>query len=217
MKKGPLRRALFLLHCHRGNLSDKPRMSVRPVLIDLDETIYPFVHTWNEWLSLRDHGPVNWEALGTKYDLDLHMPGHIEYAVDFLSEHHLVEPTPLADAFKVISFAAEHFPIIACTARNEHDWKDATNHWVGKHLPFVNGIIHTRSHRGAHAIPKGQVCDEVNALALVDDHKEWIDTLSPTTIGYLVKRPAPLACDPGAMEWHEVEADLRRIIERQSL
>lgn len=187
-------------------------MNDRPILIDLDETIYPFVHTWDKWLSLRNHGPVNWEALGAKYDLDAHMPGHIEYAVDFLKEHHLVEPSPMAEAFRVISFASQHFPIIACTARNEHDWKNATIDWVEKHLPFVDGILHTRTHRGASAIPKGQVCDEMNALALVDDHKEWIDTLSPNTIGYLVKRPEPLASDPGAMEWHEVEAHLKTVI-----
>lgn len=188
-------------------------MNDRPILIDLDETIYPFVHTWDRWLSLRDHGPVNWEALGTKYDLDQHMPGHIEYAADFLKEHHLVEPQPLAEAFKVIAFAAQHFPIIACTARNESDWQHATIEWVEKHLPFVDSILHTRTHRGANAIPKSQICDEMNALALVDDHKEWIDTLSPNTIGYLVKRPHPLASDEGAMEWHEVEAHLKKTIE----
>lgn len=184
-------------------------------MIDLDETIYPFVHTWDKWLSLSNHQPVNWEALGQKYDLDLHLPGHIDFAADFLKEHHLIEPQPLAEAFRVISFAAHHFPIIACTARNEHDWKDATITWIDKHLPFVDSILHTRTHRGAQAVPKSAICDDLNALALIDDHKEWIDTLSPHTTGYLVKRPEPLASDEGAIEWHEVETRLKAVIQRQ--
>jgi 5'(3')-deoxyribonucleotidase len=188
-------------------------MNDRPILLDLDETIYPFVHTWEKWLTMNKGEPINWEALGQKYDLDTHMPTHIEHAAAFLKEHHLVEPTPLVEAFRVISFASNHFPIVACTARNEQDWKNATSEWVEKHLPFVNGILHTRTHRGSSAILKGQVCTELNALALVDDSKEWIDTLPPETIGYLVKRPAPLASDPGAMEWHEVETHLKTVIE----
>lgn len=190
-------------------------MSTRPILIDLDETIYPFVHTWDKWATLREHEPVNWEALGKHYDLDLHLPEHIEFASDFLSEHHLIEPLPPQEAFRVIAFASEHFPIIVCTARNENDWKQATADWVEKHLPFVDSILHTRTHRGADAIPKGIVCEKMNALALIDDHKQWIETLSPNTIGYLIKRPAPLASDFGAMEWHEVETHLTTVIQRQ--
>lgn len=185
-------------------------MHRRPILIDLDETVYPFLHTWDAWLQ-RQGKSVDWDAFVWFYDIDSYLHDHIELQPHFLAEQHVLDPQPIPEAVAALTLLHSEFPIIACTARNGADWHEATTEWLHRHLPFVNDVVFTRTERGDSAVRKAQVAERLNALALIDDTSEWLKDLPAETEGYLVKRPQPLASDAGALDWHEIaDAIMRR-------
>lgn len=182
----------------------------KPVLVDLDEVLYPFIHTWDEWLSHTKNESVDWEALVWYYDLDLYLPRYIEKQPEFVKAHSLeiIDPKPIPGSIEALSKIASEYPIMACTARNAEDWTEATEKWLGEHAPFISDIIYIRNGRGHEPVSKGEIARKLNAKAHIDDTKHWIDSLPSHIKGYVLKRPAPLASDAGAITWDAVVLDL---------
>jgi hypothetical protein len=176
------------------------------LLIDIDETVYPFLHTWDEWLRSKQELGVDWESFAWWYDLDLYLEGHLEKQEEFIAAHAFLRPQPIPEAEKSLLTLKEHFTISALTARNKADWQGETESWINQHLPFVEDIFYNRAKRGSSAVPKGRVAEKLNAKALVDDTSYWIQTLPSQIDGYIVKRPTPLASDAGAIHWNEIES-----------
>lgn len=177
-------------------------MKRKPILIDLDETVYPFLSTWDKWMKHTNRGAVDYDAFVWYYDLDLYLSNHVEKTPDFIAYQHILEPQPIPEAMTALLDIAEYYPIMALTARNKADWSNATDLWVEQHLPFVKDIHYVRENRGDDAIPKGIVASQLNAQALIDDTAYWIDSLPTDIDGYIVTRPQPIASDNGAEPWH---------------
>ena len=180
----------------------------QPVLIDLDETVYPFIETWNRWLHYNGEHPVDLDAFSWWYDLDLYLTEHVERQPDFISAQKQLKPKPIPEALENLQRIAQYYPIVALTARNKEDWYEETKFWVNKRLPFVENIYYSRLKRGSEAKPKQIIADQLNAYALIDDTKMWVDGLPDYIRGYVVKRPSPLASDAGAKSWEEIAEDL---------
>jgi hypothetical protein len=185
-------------------------MSIKkPVLVDLDEVLYPFVHTWDLWLQHTKNQTVDWEALVWYYDLDLYLPKYVDLQPDFVKAHvDLLNPQPIPGSIEALSLIASSHPIIACTARNSQDWSGTTEKWLATHAPFISDVVYIRNGRGHDPIPKGEIAKKLKAHAHIDDTKHWIDTLPPSIKGYVLKRPAPLASDEGAKTWDQIVSDI---------
>jgi hypothetical protein len=185
-------------------------MHTHPVLIDIDETIYPFIHTVDRWFATKHGQSVDWEALTWWYDLDLYLPNHVDRQDEFARALHELNPHPIPDALKSLQTISADYPIVACTARNQSDWSASTEEWISEHFPFVSDVIYVRDHRGADPMPKSEIARRLGAAALIDDTAAWMVGLPTLTVGHVVKRPAPLASDAGARPWGEIATDLRR-------
>lgn len=182
----------------------------RPVLlIDLDETVFPFVDTWNRWLVSHGKQGVDYDALVWFYDVELYLPNHLDHQPRFVAALESLDPQPIPDAAYELARLADLFDVRVCTARNSSDWGAATRAWVEEHLPYVSRIVHTRDDRGDSATPKHEFARKMKAHALIDDTAAWMDDLPSFTHGMVVQRPAPLASDAGARPWHEIAAHLR--------
>lgn len=176
-------------------------MHRKPILIDLDEVVYPFIHTWDKWLKDEKGLGVDWDAFVWHYDLDLYLSNHVEKQPEFVSAAPGLDPQPIQEAVHALQLLSEDYPIMALTARNSEDWHGATHDWIGRHLPFVKDIHFARHGRGEAATPKGVIADQLKAKALIDDTAFWIETLPSHIDGFVLKRPAPLASDEGAVSW----------------
>lgn len=183
-------------------------MKRKPILIDLDETVYPFLHTWNRWLEQK--GQTVDEAFYWFYDLDLYLVDMLQKQPDFIEATRELRPEPLPEAMQALTRIAEHYPITAVTARNANEWQDITEDWVGEHLPFVTDIYFTRDGKQPEPTPKGIIAEKLNAYALIDDTAAWIQTLPENVRGYIVERPHGYASDYGAVSWERITLDILR-------
>lgn len=180
----------------------------KTVIIDLDETVYPFIETWSRWLIHKGEQPVDMDTFSSWYDLDLHLSNHVDMQPHFIAAQSALKPKPIPEAFDSLSRIAEFYPVIALTARNRGDWFDETKFWVEKRLPFVQNIYYSRLDRGGEATPKQVIAKQLNAYALIDDTKMWVEGLHEDIRGYVVKRPHPLASDDGARAWDDIADEL---------
>lgn len=187
-----------------------PMIDNNIVLIDLDETVYPFLHTWNMWIQENEGQTVD-EAFYWYYDLDMYMPGFLEKQADFIEASKLLNPKPIQEASASLDIISKHYNIVAVTARNENEWKDVTETWVVEHLPFVTDIYFTRREHGEVATPKHVFAEKLNAHALIDDTAFWVETLPAHVRGYVVKRPNGFASDAGAVTWEHITSDLTNL------
>lgn len=181
-----------------------PMSKKRTILIDLDEVVYPFIQTWDEWLRTEHGKTIDWEAFVWWYDIDLYLYGHLDLMPDFITFDGVRTAKPIMGSVEALSELSKHYDIVACTARNEEDWGELTSTWVREHLSFVKEIVHVRKGHGEDAIPKGEIARLYRAQALIDDTAAWMSTLPVGTDGYVLKRPTPLASDNGALEWNEI-------------
>lgn len=179
----------------------------KPVLIDLDETVFSFAASWDKWQQHTTGQPID-EALYWHYDIDLYIPNFLDKQEAFIKDLKHIKPKPVPEAMEHLPRIAEKYPIMALTARNADHWEKETEFWVAKHLPFVSEVHYTRKVRGGRVTPKHTVAKNLDAHALIDDTAHWVKTLPPEIKGYVVKRPDGLASDEGAMGWDEIAEDL---------
>ena len=180
------------------------------ILFDLDETVFPFLETWDQWLRHRGELGVDWDAFVWFYDLDLYLSKHIELQPLFAAALAALDPQPIAEALQVMSALSQRYTLIACTARNAQDWSPMTEEWVTRHLPWTEKVIFTRETRGGEATPKQQIAADLGAVALIDDTAAWTAGLQEPTQGIVIRRPYPLASDSGAISWPEALERLTR-------
>lgn len=183
----------------------------KPILIDLDETVFSFAASWDKWMQHTTGQTID-EALYWYYDIDAYIPDFLEKQEEFIKHLPVIKPKPVPQAMDALNVLSQHFPIKALTARNKDEWAKETEFWTEKHLPFVTEIHYTRHSGGSPATPKGVMAEELKAFALIDDTKHWIDSLPPHIHGYVVKRPDGLASDHGAQSWQEITHDILKKI-----
>lgn len=179
----------------------------KKILIDLDETVFAFAHSWSIWMEETTGQQID-EALYWYYDIEMYIPDFLTEQEKFISHLKHIKPKPIPDALEALTILSQHYHIEALTARNKDQWSKETEFWVTKHLPFVNDIHYTRDKIGVPARIKGDVAHELKAHALIDDTKHWIETLPAHIKGYLVRRPHNFASDAGALTWEQIKTHL---------
>lgn len=178
------------------------------ILIDIDESIYPFAHTFHDWLTTQSRS-LPWEDLSIEYDLDKYLHDHVALQPHFVKAHgHIVNPQPIVEALEALELLHPHYILRACTARNRYDWEELTEKWVGEHFPNIDDIIYTREERGDDAVHKKHLAQHHKAHALIDDTALWVQDLPEHTHGFVVERPKPLASDREAKTWKEISSTL---------
>lgn len=179
------------------------------ILVDIDESLYPFTHTLHEWLLDTHNRQVPWDKLSIEYDLDKYIHDHIELQPHLANGHNTgLDPKPIAEALETMELLHANYTIRACTARNGQDWEAVTEDWISKYFPGIDDIIYTRDKRGDEAVHKKDLAFQHKAHALIDDTSYWVQDLPVFTKGFIVKRPKPLASDPGAREWQSIGIEL---------
>lgn len=180
----------------------------RVILVDIDESLYPFAHTLHEWFIKTQNREVPWAELSKEYDLDKYIKDHVELQPLFVQGHHLVDPKPIAESLQALELLHPHYIIRACTARNREDWETVTENWITEHFPNIDDIIYTRNRRGDDATHKKHLAEQHKAHALIDDTHFWVQDLPEFTNGYVVERPSPLASDDKAESWETISQKL---------
>ena len=183
--------------------------NLKPILIDLDETVFSFAASWDKWQQHTTGQPID-EALYWYYDIDTYIPNFLDKQEAFIKHLPVIKPKPIPEAMEALNVLSEHFQIQALTARNADEWLNETMFWTEKHLPFVADVHFTREGGGKPPVPKGVMADKLNAFALIDDAKMWIDTLPQHIKGYIVERPDGFASDEGAMSWTAITEDIMK-------
>lgn len=182
----------------------------KPILLtDLDDTLFPFADTWAQWHYTSTGNPID-EAMYWYYDVDAFLYNFLELQPHFINEVHLFEPQPVPQAHATLEKLSSDYQIIALTARNKDEWNQHTTSWVQQHTPYIQDIIYTRINKGEASIPKATVAHKLQAIALIDDHKHWIQSLPQHIKGYIVERPKPFPSDEGAVSWQYIYEDLTK-------
>jgi hypothetical protein len=186
----------------------------KPVLlVDFDETIFPFSSTYLAWV--RKHYP------GTKHvtskilsrelvRLPIHVSNiHSKLQIEtFVNSSSTVEILPRKDATEGLTELASKYDIICCTSRrNMH----GTTRWVEKHyshiikeIEHVEDSLKGRNKIYAPFLTKRTVAKKTQATALIDDFAFNLWRLPPTCRGFVVKRDFPIPSDLGAISWADI-------------
>lgn len=171
------------------------------LLIDIDDVIYPFLETWNA-------SSQNTKHISTDYDPHNTHPEYLEEILNFIKTHDTSKVQPYNEAINALNILSEDYTIIAVTSRDITNMKETTQTWMSKNAPTVTDIIFTRAYFKASPQSKANVANIMQAAILIDDSSEEVEQLHNSTKGYIVKRPASLTSDQGAMSWKEILKDL---------
>lgn len=178
----------FMRHPHR-----------RRVLIDLDETCFPFAHAYHDWLVGQGQPGLGWDGLDN-YNLDRALGGnrrHDELAELFLLDPSTVDTAPIAAAkAAMVHLHRTGWEIWLVTARFAAKETAATTAWVEHHFPFVEGrLLLTRTYPEGPSVTKPSLAWALGAEALIDDYCANFDNLPDFCQGLLIQRPEGLPND----------------------
>lgn len=185
----------------------------RRVLIDLDETCFPFAHAYHEWLVRDGREGLDWSGL-EHYNLDAALGDgrrHDELAELFLLDPLTVETSPISAAAAAMAHLHRTgWEIWLVTARFASKETAATTAWVERHFPFVEGrLLITRTFPDGPSVSKPGLAWALGAEALIDDYSANFHDLPDFCQGLMIKRPDGLPSDQPfsdsipAVDWNQ--------------
>lgn len=146
----------------------------KPVIVcDIDDVVFPFIpgvashfnQRFSATLTPEDFVSFNFYEVwgGTQEDAN-------EIIEEFLSKPSL-ELQPLEGAVKAFIRLKQDFDIVLVTARNSI-FEENTSAWLRMHFPdlFSHVIFAGNAHDGRGYRTKGEICDELGAVLIIDDH-----------------------------------------------
>lgn len=152
------------------------KTGVLPVIaIDIDDVLFPFldeiVHYHNriKGATLSEHDYTTFQ-FGQVWGVD--EPEAVEIVNGFLhSDHMHLQPIPGAQAS--LERLSKDFQIVLVTARHQ-EFEESTATWLKTHLPglFQNVVFAGNPHDGRPYRTKGEICQELGARLLIDDHPQ---------------------------------------------
>jgi uncharacterized HAD superfamily protein len=147
----------------------------KPVLaIDIDDVIFPFTE-----ITLRLHNEkhgteLEVEDISSYYYLEelkgLSTSDEVEeYLDEFFAEVYEGRIKPNLDAQRAINLLKDKYEIDIITARRPTTRK-VTEQWLKHHFPDMFRDVHFPRELADPATPKPQICKQIGAVAIVDDH-----------------------------------------------
>jgi len=195
--------------------SDRIKMPLPIVLIDMDEVLFPWAHAYRNFRNRRGLSAIP-EAAWNSYTIgEATIPGHQDIMADFHSDPEVIATPPIPGRAEDCKTLAKHFTLIACTSRYEATEGPGTLKWVERWAAdWLTGVRFCNWHPETR-LPssKPRVAEETSAVALIDDHPKHLEGLVGGVHGFLVARPAGLASAPGARPWSAVFKELQALSE----
>lgn len=147
---------------------------VRPVIaLDIDDVLFPLAPGLAEYHNLKKGTMLTAEDFND-YDFTKVWGGTAEETniiIEGFFESDYVHLTPVTGAKKALQRLNQDFDIVLVTARNEA-FSSETVKWLSAHLPklFSHVSFAGNHHDGRAYRRKGEVCVELGATLLIDDH-----------------------------------------------
>ena len=184
-----------------------------PILIDIDEVLFPFADAYSRWLALTQGLDFEPNQMKT-YDVAGSVgPRHSSLAVQFVNDPAVVRgEQALATAVRNMPTRSSDFHLVACTRRFEILEGVATREWMALNFAAIEQVIFTRTSPGASEAPKSALARQIGAVALIDDSLSNMTGLDASCRPCLLRRPPGLPSDAGAEPWHDVVADLKGLL-----
>jgi 5'(3')-deoxyribonucleotidase len=148
----------------------------KPVLaIDMDEVIFPFTLVFLEHHNKQNGTAVEMNDLQTYYFIEELLgieSSEVEKVLaQFLEASFTQQSGPYPETVEAIQQLKQKYDIHIITARH-HTMMDSTHKWFKKHLPDTfHGIHFNRPAEGVKR-SKAEMCVELGASVLIDDHIE---------------------------------------------
>lgn len=178
------------------------------ILVDVDEVLFPFAHSYDEWL-VRERGIGLDPDLMNRYEIaDAAGEGHRGYAVRFLNDPATLEIEPVAGALASVQTLGSTYRLVACTTRRNEPEGAATQAWLDRHLPGFDELVCTSERHDSAAIAKSDVAIKHRAVALIDDTEGNLAGLPDYCRPLLLRRPPGLHSDQSALTWGAAVASL---------
>ena len=194
--------------------TDNPIMGDKSVLlVDFDETIFPFSAAYLRWV--KGHYPGTKTATAQILSKELmNLPIHLRkmrhklHLEKFVNNHDTLEIPPRQDATESLLLLSQKYRIFCCTNRRN---MRGTIQWLEKHYSHViEGIEHVEDSEctgkkfNIPTITKKYIVEKTHAVALIDDFAFNMWRLPPECRGFVVKREPPMPSDLGALSWSDI-------------
>lgn len=163
-------------------------MSVRQtkptIAVDIDDVLFPFVIGIAEHFNKLNGATLTPEDF-ISFKFEEVWGGTAEESVVIVDEFQStdsIELLPVAGASQAFSRLRADFEIVLVTARNSL-FEPQTTSWLQAHFPgLFDGLIFAgNDYDGRGFRTKGEICKEIGAVLLIDDHPKNI--LSATKVG----------------------------------
>lgn len=152
----------------------KPSPTQKPVLVcDIDDVVFPFIP------GVADHFNQRYQATLTPEDFVSYnfyeVWGGSQEEANRIIEEFLAEPRlelrPLDGAVEAFGRLKKDFDIVMVTARNGI-FESQTSAWLTAHFPelFREAVFAGNPHDGRGYRSKGEICTELGAVLIIDDH-----------------------------------------------
>lgn len=166
---------------------------LKPTLaIDIDDVLAGFVpamlefHNARYGTNLRREDVYSykfWEVWGTSQD------EAIRRVVEFSRSGSLAELPLIDGARDAIRVLGRKYELHAVTARRE-EFSESTHQWLEVNFSGMFSGVHFADHLTDKHRSKGEICDEIGAVAIIDDsHANALDCLHPSRNVLLLDAP----------------------------
>lgn len=146
----------------------------KPVLVcDIDDVVFPFIP------EMAKHYNQHYQARLTPEDFVsfnfYEVWGGTQQEANTIIENFLAQPqlavAPIEGAVEAFARLKQDFDIVMVTARNGI-FEDTTSTWLKEHFTdlFSRVVFAGNSHDGRGYRTKGEICQELNAVLIIDDY-----------------------------------------------
>ena len=197
-------------------MKDKP-----VVALDMDEVLFNFADSYQQWRAHRGLAPVDLgQMTGYQFFTGLGMSATEanEHEIDFLSEFDL-RAQPMEGAIAGVAELGRSAELIVLTARVESLHGELTQRWLGHYFPGAfTDIVLTHKTPERSLGSKGEFATRLGVSALVDDYVGHLESIKEPTKGVLfgrrpntIKSKLPSNCIR-VESWSELPEQIAKLI-----
>jgi uncharacterized HAD superfamily protein len=155
-----------------------PKPAAKPLIaVDIDEVIFPLVPSLIEYVDTTHKVSISFKDFAS-YKIEDIWPGgpeegRIVYKQYRDQEH--IEIAPIQGAKEALEHLAKNYELVVITARST-EVEQKTKQWIYRHFPKLFKDVHLLGydHDGGTHRTKADMCLELGAEYLIDDHPENI-------------------------------------------
>lgn len=150
----------------------------KPVIVcDIDDVVFPFIPAVAAHYNERHHAALTPEDF-VSYNF-YEVWGGTQDEANLIIEQFLAEPrlelAPIEGAVEAFARLKDDFTLVMVTARNGV-FEEQTTRWLRLHFAelFSHAVFAGNPHDGRGYRTKGEICRELEAVLIIDDHPDNI-------------------------------------------